>query len=1149
MKTHLTTCILELMMNPTSLFEIIVASTVIAESRAMVSKRVKNELSLGYKLGKSLKTPQLVWVPHIASAFTLAQIDDILTDTIKVRLLDTKDLREFPYDHVYAAEPSSQHLPDDNCALMYLNPATLLENTRARYAQDAIYTYVANILIAVNPYKPIESNYTKDLMHSYQNQSLQTRPPHVFAIGDKAYREMKQIQKNQSIVVSGESGSGKTESVKFILKYLTECYGQQAGLIEERILNSNPLLEAFGNAKTIKNNNSSRFGKFIELHFQRRRAGGTKYMTFDISGGFISHYLLERSRVCMQPQYERNYHIFYQLCARANDELYKQLALDTPDRFSILSKGRCTSYFSSPSSVVQIKTSRQSAQHLKDGPLHDIQLDDALGFDQCIDAMKHIGISDQRINEVLALVAAVMHLGNIDFIEDGDDKASSGGCVVNFDLEKRAKSLFTSARLLGIPMDDLERDLVHRTMVTRHTRRDSLILVPLNVSAAKHARDGLCKALYVKLFEYLVTAINKSIPVGYNGGDGVEAPNGNNLYIGILDIAGFEYMPVNSFEQFCINYCNEKLQQFFNGRILRDEQNLYEHEGLGVPRIQYVDNQDCIDLIEARRNGILSLLDEESRLPSPDHQHFTQEVFRKNKGHQRLDLSRKSPLKLYREILDTEGFMIRHFAGAVVYSTRDFIDKNNDSIHTSLLETLAKVPETTDGITCSNLLKDILGTSELPDEQVGKLSFLSVGSKFKTQLSDLLDRLETTGTSFVRCIKPNELMKPMIFDGPHILSQLQCAGMLSVLELMQQGYPSRAKFDHLYSKYRSILPADLARLEPRFFCKALFHSLNMRDGDFRFGLTRVFFRAGKFAEFDAIMTNEADDPESRKRMDHLVERARKWIGRARWKKAQYTVMCAMIIRKRIQYRRERINALQSALRQWIVYRRHEPIIAALCRIKIMKDRSRVCLAELANVTALDGGGANHLATKCEEIMKRCEEIKAAKLNNGYFKDNLPMDFSMLNAELCTLETDVEQVISDSYKWAELQKQKQQEEKLRALQRELETENAMREKENKERQEREREAQQRDFIEQRRLHEAKKIIQSRANGTNGGGIAENGKKFTDTGIQAMFDDQQTRLDHDLASKLAAMTGSSLDPLTIIGLTNAHKAVDSKKAINV
>lgn len=362
--------------------------------------------------------------------------------------------------------------------------------------------------------------------------------------------------------------------------------------------------------------------------------------------------------------------------------------------------------------------------------------------------------------EIYQIIALVLHIGNLEFQED-ENLTSKGGCKI---VEN--ENLDFVADLAGLDKKELITALTSRVMQTaKGGSKGTVIQVPLKKYESFQARDALAKSIYNKLFDFIVLKINESIPT----------PNNSFKYIGVLDIAGFEYFTVNSFEQFCINYCNEKLQQFFNERVLRDEQELYEKEGLNVAKIEFIDNLDCIELIE-NRPGILSLLDEEGKLPKPLGSHFTGQVHSVLGSHFRLELPRKSKIKEHREILDSEGFIIRHFAGAVCYDTRFFLDKNNDALHFSLEILLQN---------CSNeFLRTLYSLSKI--EFTGKLGFVSVAGKFKNQLGELLEeKLRVTGTSFVRCVKPNSKMVGGIWEGGLILSQLQAAGMTSVLELMQ----------------------------------------------------------------------------------------------------------------------------------------------------------------------------------------------------------------------------------------------------------------------------------------------------------------------------------------------------------------------------
>ncbi|GFS73987.1 myosin heavy chain 95F [Trichonephila clavipes] len=425
-----------------------------------------------------------------------------------------KRILNVPYESTYAAEELDDKDVDDNCGLMHLNEATLLNNIRLRYKRDQIYTYVANILIAVNPYFEIKNLYSSATISKYQGRSLGVLPPHVFAIADKAFRDMRALKESQSIIVSGESGAGKTESTKYILRYLCESWGCQAGPIEQRILDANPVLEAFGNAKTMRNNNSSRFGKFIEIHFSTK---------FSVVGGFISHYLLEKSRICSQSRGERNYHIFYQLCAGAPLELKKKLKLSSPDKFHYLSKG-CTQYFTSQETEKMLNKDSISSDQCQKGSLHDPMLDDIRNFLALDKALNNMGLSENERQNIYTVVAAVLHLGNVSFEDNPDD--CKGGCRL---APGAAEILLIISSLLGVDAQYLRQSLLSRVMQTsKGGAKGTIYMVPLKVHEAQNARDALAKALYSRLFDFIVQCINKSIPF-----------SSSSYYIGVLDIAGF----------------------------------------------------------------------------------------------------------------------------------------------------------------------------------------------------------------------------------------------------------------------------------------------------------------------------------------------------------------------------------------------------------------------------------------------------------------------------------------------------------------------------------------------------------------------------------------------------------------------------------
>ncbi|CAH6777940.1 unconventional myosin-VI isoform X5 [Phodopus roborovskii] len=935
-----------------------------------------------------------VWAPHPTDGFQMGNIVDIGPDSLTIEPLNQKGKTFLALiNQVFPAEEDSKKDVEDNCSLMYLNEATLLHNVKVRYSKDRIYTYVANILIAVNPYFDIPKIYSSDTIKSYQGKSLGTMPPHVFAIADKAFRDMKVLKMSQSIIVSGESGAGKTENTKFVLRYLTESYGTGQD-IDDRIVEANPLLEAFGNAKTVRNNNSSRFGKFVEIHFNEKSS---------VVGGFVSHYLLEKSRICVQGKEERNYHIFYRLCAGASEDIREKLHLSSPDNFRYLNRG-CTRYFANKETDKQILQNRKSPEYVKAGSLKDPLLDDHGDFIRMCTAMKKIGLDDEEKLDLFRVVAGVLHLGNIDFEEAG---STSGGCNLK---NKSTPSLEYCAELLGLDQDDLRVSLTTRVMLTTAGgTKGTVIKVPLKVEQANNARDALAKTVYSHLFDHVVNRVNQCFPF-----------EASSYFIGVLDIAGFEYFEHNSFEQFCINYCNEKLQQFFNERILKEEQELYQKEGLGVNEVHYVDNQDCIDLIEVKLVGILDILDEENRLPQPSDQHFTSAVHQKHKDHFRLTIPRKSKLAVHRNLRDDEGFIIRHFAGAVCYETTQFVEKNNDALHMSL-ESL--ICESRDKFIRA-LFESSTNNNKDTKQKAGKLSFISVGNKFKTQLNLLLDKLRSTGASFIRCIKPNLKMTSHHFEGAQILSQLQCSGMVSVLDLMQGGFPSRASFHELYNMYKKYMPEKLARLDPRLFCKALFKALGLNEVDYKFGLTKVFFRPGKFAEFDQIMKSDPDH------LAELVKRVNLWLVCSRWKKVQWCSLSVIKLKNKIKYRAEACIKMQKTIRMWLCKRRHKPRIDGLVKVGTLKKR----LDKFNEVVNALKDGKPEVNRQIKDLEISIDALMAKIKSTMMTREQIQKEYDAL-------------VKSSEELLSALQKKKQQEEeaeRLRRIQEEMERERKRRE---------------------------------------------------------------------------------------------------------
>uniref|UniRef100_A0A673L4T4 Unconventional myosin-VI n=1 Tax=Sinocyclocheilus rhinocerous TaxID=307959 RepID=A0A673L4T4_9TELE len=837
-----------------------------------------------------------VWAPHPTDGFQLGRIIDISADSLTIEPLNQRGKNfQAPVNQVFPAEDDVNKHVEDNCSLMYLNEATLLNNVRVRYSKDKIYVSI------------------------------------------------------------------------FLLQIL---------LVLSRLTTAVVCCFVFQNA---------------------------------VVGGFVSHYLLEKSRICTQGQEERNYHIFYRLCAGAPEDIKEKFHLSSPDCFRYLSRG-CTRYFSTKDSDKLIPQNRKSPEHLKAGPLKDPLLDDHADFNRMCVAMKKIGLDDTEKLNMFRVVAGVLHLGNIDFEEAG---STSGGCVLK---KTCSQPLEFCAELLGLDEEDLRVSLTTRVMhTTAGGAKGTAIKVPLKVEQASSARDALAKAIYSRLFDHVVTRINQCFPF-----------DSSAHFIGVLDIAGFEYFEHNSFEQFCINYCNEKLQQFFNERILKEEQELYQREGLGVNEVHYVDNQDCIDLVEAKLVGILDILDEENRLPQPSDQHFTETVHGKHKDHFRLTVPRKSKLTVHRNVRDDEGFIIRHFAGAVCYETTRFVEKNNDALHTSLASLVSESKDKFIGelFENSNHSKDT-------KQKAGKLSFISVGNKFKTQLNILLEKLHSTGSSFVRCVKPNLKMVSHHFEGAQILSQLQCSGMVSVLDLMQGGFPSRAPFHELYNMYKQYMPAKLTRLDPRLFCKVRFpNTLGLNENDYKFGLTKVFFRPGKFAEFDQIMKSDPDH------LAELVKRVNKWLICSRWKKVQWCALSVIKLKNKMLYRAKACIQMQKTVRMWLCQRKHKPRIDGLVKARNLKKRMEK-LNEV--VSGLKEGK--------QEMSKHMQELDSS-INAHILKiKSTVMSRIDIDHEHQALVTRSQELLSA------MQKKKQEEEemeRLRRIQEEMERERKRREEEEQKR---------------------------------------------------------------------------------------------------
>ena len=661
---------------------------------------------------------------------------------------------------IYPTNPDIQDGIDELTELSYLNDPAVLDNLYVRYKKDIIYTFSGPILIAINPYKWL-TNITG---------------PTVVNIGANAYQKMVSFNRNQSIIVTGESGAGKTETTKILLNYLADI-GEHSD-IGERIMNSTPILEAFGNAKTIRNDNSSRFGKFIRLGFDD---------SGKIIGAKLETYLLEKSRVVFQSHNERNFHIFYQLY----NYLHKgQNSIDLP-------------------SLNHWKTLPTLQFHYLNLDGVDFQDDDLLKTQQ---AFHILGIDIHDFNNIISIILAILILGNIQFIQNDRDQSE-----ITVDTIIYAQ---TAAKLIGCSAKTL---ISYITMKNITVGRESY---PVNLTAEQSviSRDSLATFIYTKLFDWIVSKINQSIT----------SKSVTNTFIGILDIYGFESFDINSLEQFCINYANEKLQQEFNHHMFHLEQEEYIKEGIEWSNhVKFNDNRGCISLIENKNIGILDILNEESKLTRSSSETFVRKLSHTHK---------RQPYYRAQSATNSIIFGIQHYPGLVEYHSTYFIDKNRNSSPDKLLSILRTIGE-------NEFLKKILFQA---NADVNKYKSTIV-SNFRESLTSLLQVIRGTESNYIRCIKPNDIKSPDNFNLTRVLEQLKCCGVFESIRIAKDGYPTRVLYETFYQRYNISIPWDIRRSLntntsaeewSKHICKPF------ADPSVKYGLTKLFLKSGILAKLE-----------------------------------------------------------------------------------------------------------------------------------------------------------------------------------------------------------------------------------------------------------------------------------------------------------
>ncbi|KAH7318021.1 myosin 5 [Rhizoctonia solani] len=794
-----------------------------------------------------------VWIADKDSGWISAEVQSVnRTDSkIKITLLDERGKEHAIDTNEEDIKDAKDYLPplrnpplleavDDLATLSHLNEPSVLHTIRNRYAQHSIYTYSGIVLIAVNPFQRV-ALYGPEIIQAYGGRRKGELEPHLFAIAEDAYTRMTKDSEGQTIIVSGESGAGKTESAKLIMRFLasavpegqapkskTRATVEDSSEVEQQILATNPILEAFGNAKTTRNDNSSRFGKYLQILFDGKQ---------NIVGARIRTYLLERSRLVYQPEIERNYHIFYQLCAGAPLKERKDLGLDTDtSKFGYLNGG-------GPHST----------------PINGV--DDAEEFRATQDALSTVGVGIDKQWSVFKLLAALLHLGNVKITAGRNDS----------NIDDNETNMVTACKFLGISPVEFKKWTIKKQITTRSEK----IISSLNAAQATVVRDSVSKFVYACLFEWLVAIVNESLS-GENGEGALKAEK----FIGVLDIYGFEHFKKNSFEQFCINYANEKLQQEFNAHVFKLEQEEYVREQINWTFIDFSDNQPCIDIIEGKL-GVLALLDEESRLPSGTDQSFLTKLLSQLDNPKNKNVFKKPRF-------GNSAFTIAHYALDVTYEAEGFIEKNRDTVPDEQLALLAGTQnpffkEVLDAALASTRQPETPGpgtptfsdsgsggsrrSSLIPDP--GRSSLLqggggakrpgavakkpTLGSIFKGSLISLMDTISVTNVHYIRCIKPNEAKRAWEFTPQQVLSQLRACGVLETIRISCAGYPTRWTYEEFAERYYMLVHSTNwnAQTKIKDLCQMIL-GVTIKDEDkYQAGLTKIFFRAGMLAYLEA----------------------------------------------------------------------------------------------------------------------------------------------------------------------------------------------------------------------------------------------------------------------------------------------------------
>ncbi|XP_053958265.1 myosin heavy chain, muscle isoform X3 [Anastrepha ludens] len=882
------------------------------------------------------------WVPDEKEGYLLGEIKATKGDIVSVGLPggETKDFKK---DQLQQVNPPKYEKAEDMSNLTYLNDASVLHNLRQRYYNKLIYTYSGLFCVAINPYKryPV---YTNRCAKMYRGKRRNEVPPHIFAISDGAYVDMLTNHVNQSMLITGESGAGKTENTKKVIAYFATVGAstkkdesqKNKGSLEDQVVQTNPVLEAFGNAKTVRNDNSSRFGKFIRIHFGP---------SGKLAGADIETYLLEKARVISQQSLERSYHIFYQIMSGSvpGVKAYCLLSNNVYD-YHIVSQGKVT--------VASI--------------------DDNEEFQLTDQAFDILGFTAQEKQDVYKITAAVMHMGGMKFKQRGrEEQAEQDG-------EEEGGRV---AKLFGCDTAELYKNLLK----PRIKVGNEFVTQGRNVQQVTNSIGALCKGVFDRLFKWLVKKCNETL----------DTQQKRQHFIGVLDIAGFEIFDYNGFEQLCINFTNEKLQQFFNHHMFVLEQEEYKREGINWDFIDFgMDLLACIDLIE-KPMGILSILEEESMFPKATDQTFAEKLVNTHLG-KSAPFQKPKPPKPGQQ---AAHFAIGHYAGVVAYNITGWLEKNKDPLNDTVVDQFKK--------SSNKLLVEIFadhagqsGTAEQAKGGRGKKGggFATVSSAYKEQLNSLMTTLRSTQPHFVRCIIPNEMKQPGLVDAHLVMHQLTCNGVLEGIRICRKGFPNRMVYSDFKQRYMILAPAIMTQeKQPKNAAAKCLESVGLDPDMYRIGHTKVFFRAGVLGQME-----EFRDERLGKIMSWMQGWARGYLARRNFKKLQEQRIALKVVQRNLR------KYLQ--LRTWPWYKLWQKIKPLLNVSRVEDEIAR--LEEKAKKAEELHAAEVKVRKELEALNAKLLAEKTALLDSLSGEKGQLQDFQERNAKLTAQKNDLENQLRD-----------------------------------------------------------------------------------------------------------------------------------------